>query len=284
MMSYRQHEKPGCGCGFFLFFLLLLLAVRPGLLLGFLGALFYAALFLVFLALAAFWGFTYFVRRKISEYEQSQTETHNTFVFLLINILIKIAQVDGQVTKAESATILRFFQDNLRYTQNQLLWVKDLVKEAMRSEVSLESLLAEFREKFAYEPRLILLELIYRVLFSNDHVADAELQLVRNIAEYLDISAFEQRSFEAKYRTGGYRAGDYRTAAAPRPRDEESYYETFGLKQGADFAEIKAAYRKLSMKYHPDKVGHLGDEFRKVAEDKMKELNVAYEYLKKKFQ
>jgi DnaJ like chaperone protein len=38
------------------------------------------------------------------------------------------------------------------------------------------------------------------------------------------------------------------------------------------------------MKYHPDKVGHLGDEFKKVAEDKMKELNVAYEYLKKKFQ
>jgi DnaJ like chaperone protein len=45
--------------------------------------------------------------------------------------------------------------------------------------------------------------------------------------------------------------------------------------------EVKKAYRKLSMQYHPDKVGHLGDEFRKVAEGKMKEINQAYDYFKK---
>ena len=277
MVIYRQRQQPGCGCGFLLFFLLLLLLVRPDLLLDLLGALFYAGLFLIFLAVAAFWGFSYFVRRKIIEYERSQTETHNTFVFLLINILVKIAQVDGKVTRAESATILRFFQYNLHYSQSQLLWVKELVREALKSDISLEQLLAEFRQKFAHEPRLILLELIYQVLFSNDYVSDPELQLVRNIAEYLYISSYEQRAFEARYR-GGYRA------AASQQSDETRYYETLGLKPGASFAEIKAAYRKLSMKYHPDKVGHLGDEFKKVAEDKMKDLNVAYEYLKKKFQ
>jgi DnaJ like chaperone protein len=278
MKIYRQHDQPGCGCGFLLLFLLMLLVVRPDLLLGFLGALFYVGLFFIFLMVAAFWGFSYFVKRKISEYERSQTETHNTFVFLLVNILMKIAQVDGKVTRAETATIQRFFQYKLHYSQSQLLWVKELIKEALKSAVSLEQLLADFRQQFAYEPRLILLELIYQVLFSNDHVSDPELQLVRNIAEYLDISQFEQRAFEARFR-GGYRA-----TAAPQQQDEERYYEVLGLKPGADFAEIKTTYRKLSMKYHPDKVGHLGDEFRKVAEDKMKELNVAYEYLKKKFQ
>ena len=278
MMVYRQHNQPGCGCGFLLLFFLLLLVVRPDLLLGFLGALFYVGLFFVFLMVAAFWGFSYFVKRKISEYEQSQTETHNTFVFLLVNILIKIAQADGKVTRAETATIQRFFQSNLHYSQSQLLWVKGLIKDALKSAVSLEQLLADFKQQFAYEPRLILLELVYQVLFSNDHVSDPELQLVRNIAEYLDISQFEQRAFEARFR-GGYRA-----TAAPRQRDEQRYYEVLGLQPGADFAEIKSVYRKLSMKYHPDKVGHLGDEFKKMAEDKMKELNVAYEYLKKKFQ
>lgn len=277
MTIYRQHQQHGCGCGFLLFVLLLLLLVRPDLLLGLLGALFYTGLFLTFLLVAAIWGFSYFVRRKISEYEKSQTETHNTFVFLLVNILVKIAQVDGKVTRAESATILRFFQYNLHYSQSRLLWVKELVREALKSEVSLEYLLAEFRQKFAYEPRLILIELIYQVLFSNEYVSDPELQLVRNIAEYLDISSFEQRVFEARYR-GGYRP------VTPQQHDEERYYEILGLKPGAAFAEIKTAYRKLSMKYHPDKVGHLGDEFKKVAEDKMKELNVAYEYLKNKFQ
>ena len=51
----------------------------------------------------------------------------------------------------------------------------------------------------------------------------------------------------------------------------------------ADFAAIKKAYRKLSMQYHPDKVSHLGDEFKQVAEEKMKEINVAYDFLEKKY-
>ena len=46
---------------------------------------------------------------------------------------------------------------------------------------------------------------------------------------------------------------------------------------------IKKAYRQLSMKYHPDKVRHLGEEFRGVAEEKMKEINAAYDFFKKKF-
>ena len=55
-----------------------------------------------------------------------------------------------------------------------------------------------------------------------------------------------------------------------------------GLAPGASFAEIKASYRKLSMQYHPDKVAHLGEEFKKVAEEKMKEINSAYEFLQRK--
>jgi DnaJ like chaperone protein len=35
------------------------------------------------------------------------------------------------------------------------------------------------------------------------------------------------------------------------------------------------------MQYHPDKVSHLGDEFRTGAEEKMKEINQAYDYFKK---
>ena len=46
---------------------------------------------------------------------------------------------------------------------------------------------------------------------------------------------------------------------------------------------IKKSYRQLSMKYHPDKVSHLGDEFKKVAEEKMKEINAAYDFFKRKF-
>ncbi|RUM41133.1 MAG: J domain-containing protein, partial [Desulfocapsa sp.] len=62
----------------------------------------------------------------------------------------------------------------------------------------------------------------------------------------------------------------------------DRYYAVLGLKPGADKDAIKKAYRKLSMKYHPDKVRHLGEEFRAVAEEKMKEINAAYDFFKKK--
>ena len=160
-MEYRRHEQPGCGGCFLL--LLLLIFLLGGV--KALGLLVFLVLFLLLSSIAAFWAFTFYVKRQISAYEKSQTETHNTFVSLLINILVKIAQVDGKVTRDEVKIIRHFFQYNLRYSQNQLYWVKELIKEALVSAASLDSLLQEFRQKFAYEPRLILLELIYQVLY-----------------------------------------------------------------------------------------------------------------------
>jgi DnaJ like chaperone protein len=139
----------------------------------------------------------------------------------------------------------------------------------------LDTLLQEFRATFSYEPRLILLELIYQILFTKSAVPENELQIARNIARYLEISAYDQRTIEAKYM---YR--NQQTAAASRDAAEQ-YYAVLGLEPGADMETVKKAYRKLSMTYHPDKVRHLGDEFRKVAEEKMKEINAAYDYFKK---
>jgi DnaJ like chaperone protein len=276
-MQYRRHEQPGCSGCFLLLLLLLFITGGAPLLFEFLGLIVFIILFLVLAGIAAFFGFSFYIRRQISAYEKSQTETHNKFVYLLINILVKIAQIDGTVTRDEVRTIRHFFQYNLHYPQSQLYWVKELIKEALESKASIESFLLEFRREFAYEPRLIVLELIYQVLYSNAKVSDAELQLARNIGEYLGISAYDLRSIEAKYKAG------YKAAASAQEASESSYYEILGLSPGASFSEVKAAYRKLSMQYHPDKVGHLGEEFKKIAEEKMKEINNAYEFLKKKY-
>ncbi|MBP3384806.1 MAG: molecular chaperone DnaJ [Firmicutes bacterium] len=55
---------------------------------------------------------------------------------------------------------------------------------------------------------------------------------------------------------------------------KRDYYEVLGLKKGADDSEIKRAYRKLAMKYHPDK-----NPDNKEAEEKFKEINEAYSVL-----
>jgi curved DNA-binding protein len=55
---------------------------------------------------------------------------------------------------------------------------------------------------------------------------------------------------------------------------DKDYYEILGLKKGASSDEIKKAFRKLAVKYHPDK--NAGD---KKAEDRFKEINEAYAVL-----
>lgn len=246
-------------------------------LLNLLGFLFYSGLAGLLLLIGGFWAFSYYIRRRVSTYEASQTESHNRFVYLLINILVKIAQADGHFTRPELNAILNFFQYNLRYNQDQMYWVKQLTKEARDNTTDLRQLLEEFRTSFAYEPRLILLELIYQIIHTKQPPPENELRLAREAARLLEISVYDQRTIEAKYM---YRQ---RQEAASVANLEEQYYAVLGLEKGADFAEIKKAYRKLSMQYHPDKVGHLGEEFKNVAEEKMKEINVAYGYFEKKF-
>ncbi len=276
-MRYRQQQPPGCGGCLLIVLLIVFVSGGAPALINMMGFLIFSGLAGILLFVALFWGFSYWVQRQVSTYESSQTESHNRFVWLLVHILVKISQLDGHVSRDEVQTIQQFFQQNLRYNQTQMNWVKNLIKDATSSTETLESLLQEFRSTFAYEPRLILLELIYQIVYTKDPVPENELASARKIATFLEISEYDHRTIEAKYRYQRQRSANESIESAAR------YYATLGLDNGADMNTIKKAYRQLSMKYHPDKVSHLGDEFKGVAEEKMKELNAAYEFFKRKF-
>lgn len=56
-------------------------------------------------------------------------------------------------------------------------------------------------------------------------------------------------------------------------------YEILGVSRDASINDIKKAYRKLSLKYHPDRQGNKSDKEKKEAEDKFKEIGAAYAIL-----
>lgn len=69
-------------------------------------------------------------------------------------------------------------------------------------------------------------------------------------------------------------------SADGQPSRSTDPFAVLGVSPGAPAEDIKAAYRRLVKRYHPDKLQHLGEEFRELAEKKFKAIQSAYQSLK----
>ncbi len=83
----------------------------------------------------------------------------------------------------------------------------------------------------------------------------------------------ESRNSNSGQHGRGSGDADFNSRAAWDP------YRILEIGRGASAAEIKQAYRRLAGKYHPDKLEHLGDEFKELAEKRFKEIQKAYQEL-----
>jgi len=92
----------------------------------------------------------------------------------------------------------------------------------------------------------------------------SELQIIEKISGYLGVATADFLSIKNMFipETG-------------------SSYIILEIDPSSSNDEVKKAYRRMAMKYHPDKVSHLGEEYRKTAEEKFKKVNEAYEKIKK---
>ncbi len=66
-------------------------------------------------------------------------------------------------------------------------------------------------------------------------------------------------------------------------KKEKDPYSVLNVSPKSTEGEVKKAYKELAKKYHPDKVIHLGDEFKNLAHEKMIKINEAYETILKDF-
>ena len=80
--------------------------------------------------------------------------------------------------------------------------------------------------------------------------------------------------------SGGYRQGGSYQRTGTYTSNISRYYRILGLKDGASQEEIKKAYYQLAKEHHPDKFVNASDSDKKYHENKMKEINEAYENLK----
>jgi len=80
----------------------------------------------------------------------------------------------------------------------------------------------------------------------------------------------------------GIRPADLNSIKAMFVKDVDSAYKILEVPKSATDEEVKKAYHKMAIKYHPDKVAHLGDDVRRAATEKFQKLSGAYEEIKKR--
>ncbi len=102
----------------------------------------------------------------------------------------------------------------------------------------------------------------------------------KKYANYQRVYDQARRGFKSESggNTGGRRDWDSGEADF-NTEDVWDPYQVLEIDRRASAAEIKKSYRKLASKYHPDKLEHLGDEFKELAERRFKEIQKAYQEL-----
>ena len=112
---------------------------------------------------------------------------------------------------------------------------------------------------------------------------EEQLRTIKELRQLLE-KMFEKKESEPRKRTPyeNYgKRGSYENRG--EKKKEKNYYEILGLGTNATPEEIKKAYRKLVLKWHPDKFnqpGHLA-KTKEEAEETFKKINNAYENLMK---
>lgn len=207
------------------------------------------------------------LNQRLGAYTYSQSHERSEFVELLVRLLCLVAQADGKVDPRELITIENLFRVHFKYSPLQLAWVKDLIQHALKNPASLDDICVEINQKFDYQSKLLLLQVVYQIVLADQVVDRSEDDVISKIVRDLHISEQDARSVRGHF---------------IKEDSIEKYFMVLGLTPNASLEEVKKAYRDLCKKYHPDRLQHLGSEFKAASEDKIKEINEAYAHLKKK--
>ena len=173
-----------------------------------------------------------------------------------------VMRADNELQKSELEYVKKFFvqQFNINYAQDRMR----LFKEILKQDYPLKDVCAQIKTNMDHASRLQMVHILFGLSQADGHVHKLEVKVIRTIANYLGISSIDFQSIQAMFY-----------------KDTDAAYKILEINKDVDNDELKKAYRKMARKFHPDKVHHLGNEFQKMAEEKFKAVNDAYQHIKK---
>lgn len=184
------------------------------------------------------------------------------FAASLLVLSAAVMKSDGKTLKSELDYVKRFLAQQFgeEHAQQQILMLKEILKQ----DIPLQQVCFQIKQYMPVAERLQIIHYLFGISKADGHVHELELQTIHSIANYLGINPADFDSLKAMYF-----------------RDVNSDYKILEIEPTATEEEIKKAYRRMAVKYHPDKVISLGEDVQKAAKEKFQKLQAAYENIKK---
>lgn len=205
-------------------------------------------------------------RYQEARQQQSYEGQRNSFRFSLLVLAAYIIRADGRVMHSEMEVLRNFLRQN--FGEQAVSQGEDIVKKLFERQkqegtgyrMTIRSACQQIAANMAYSQRLQLVNFLVMIAQADGSVVDAEISALREVAAMLGISSADVESML-----------NLRSA-----KDNlEAAYKVLAISPSATDDEVKAAYRQMALKHHPDRVATLGEDVRKAAEKKFQEINDA---------
>ncbi len=195
--------------------------------------------------------------------KKPQTGQQPDFGMALLVLIAAIMNADGTAMKSELDLVKRMLvrtygEANAR---QMLLVLRELIKE--RQDVGL--VCRQTRNRMHYSQRLELMHILFRISKADDDINAQELQMLTYIGVQLGITNSDFMSLQAMF------------FSSP-----DSDFQILDVSATANEEEVKKAYRKMAMRFHPDRLLGLNEGEKKAAQEKFVKVNKAYEGIKRR--
>ncbi|MHA7108562.1 TerB family tellurite resistance protein [Sunxiuqinia elliptica] len=193
---------------------------------------------------------------------QPHTTTTGGYVMSLLVLVAAVMKADGKVLRSELEYVKQFFVRSFGSSsaQEAIKMLRDLLKQ----NIPVADVCYQIQKNMDYSSRLQLLHFLFGIAQADGQVAPSELKMIEHMAQNMGISSKDFESIKAMFIA-----------------NTDAAYKILEVDANATDEEIKKAYRKMAMKYHPDKVSYLGEDFQNAAKEKFQKVNEAYESIKK---
>ncbi|MBW6490032.1 MAG: TerB family tellurite resistance protein [Lentimicrobium sp.] len=184
------------------------------------------------------------------------------FKVSLLVLVAAIMKADGKILKSELNYVKIFLLRQFGQAEADRLLL--LLREILRQDLDVDEICEQIQENMEYPSRLQLVHFLLGIATSDGEPHAAEAEVLRRVCLHMGIRQMDFESIKAMFVV-----------------KTDSPYRILEVTPEATDEEVKKAYRKMALKYHPDKVTHLGEDVQNAAKEKFQKLNQAYDEIKK---